>query len=209
MTEVQDRHRKQLAVMRGWLEGRQYFVAAKALEVCRQVEEGYRKDKETPKFHHQLSVTRLIATLAPHLKHPEATIAVAFLHDILEDHGDIWPRERLEREFGKLIADAVWLLSKKAPGLTKDKGMYFGEMAACPIASIVKLSDRNHNLQTMQGVFTYEKQEAYIQEVEQWFYPLIKTARRTYPQQYGAYENLKIILRCQTRLIRQIHKAAT
>lgn len=208
MSEVETRHRKQLAVMRGWLEGRQYFLAMDALEVCRQLEQGTRKDGETPKFHHQLSVARLIVTLAPHLIHPEATIATAFLHDIMEDHGDVWTMASLTERFGAQIAEAVWLTSKKTPGLTKDYAKYFGEMADDPIASIVKLADRNHNIQTMQGVFTIAKQQAYIGEVEEWFYPMIKTSRRRFPRQYGAYENLKILLRCQCRLIRCIHEAA-
>jgi (p)ppGpp synthase/HD superfamily hydrolase len=207
MTEIETRHRKQLAVMRGWLEGRQYFVAMDALEVCRQLEQGTRKDGETPKFHHQLSVARLITTLAPHLIHPEITIATAFLHDIMEDHGDVWTLAALTERFGAPIAEAVWLTSKKTPGLTKDYDKYFGEMAQHPVASIVKLADRNHNIQTMQGVFTVAKQQAYMQEVEDWFFPLIKTARRRFPRQYGAYENLKILLRCQCSLIRHIHAA--
>ena len=207
MISVEERHRKQLSVMRGWLEGRGYFVAMDALEVCRQLEQGVRKDGTTPKFHHQLSVTRLLTTLAPHLLFPEETFATAFLHDMMEDHGDQWPREALEARFGKRIADAVWLTSKKMPGLTKDYDRYFGDMATCPIASIVKLADRNHNIQTMQGVFGLEKQQAYLAEVDEWFYPLIRAARRRFPQQYGAYENLKIMLRVQCHLIRHIHEA--
>lgn len=44
MSEVQERHRKQLAVMRGWLDGRGYFKAAEALEFVRGFEQGVRKD---------------------------------------------------------------------------------------------------------------------------------------------------------------------
>jgi (p)ppGpp synthase/HD superfamily hydrolase len=194
--------------MRGWLEGREYYRAMDALEVCRQLEQGTRKDNITPKFHHQLSVARLITTLAPHLIDPEATIATAFLHDMMEDHGQEWDTHTMTARFGEQIAEAVWLTSKKTPGLKKDYSRYFGDMAGDPIASIVKLADRNHNLQTMQGVFTIEKQRAYLQEVDDWFYPLIKTARRRFPQQYGAYENLKIMLRVQYRLIRHIHEAS-
>lgn len=199
--EVQTRHQKQLAVMRGWLEGRRYYVALDALELVRQLEQGTRKDGLTPKFHHQLSVTRLLSTLVPHLQHPEETLAAAFLHDVIEDHGRVWTREELETRFGKVVADAVWRLSKKSHGLVKDYERYFADMAECPIASIVKLADRAHNLQTMPGVFTIEKQRAYLAEVNQWFFPMIRQARRRFPRQYPAYENLKILLRCQCGLI--------
>lgn len=208
MSEVEDRHRKQLSTMRGWLEGRSYFKAADALELVRQLEQGTRKDGETPRFHHQLSIARLISTLAPHLLSPEETITAAFLHDILEDHGDLWNQEHLAQRFGKPVADAVWCLSKKTAGMTKTYDRYFADMTACPIASVVKLADRAHNLQTMPGVFTIEKQRAYLDEVGQWFYPMIRQARRNFPRQYPAYENLKILLRCQVTLIHHIHEAA-
>lgn len=206
MSEIVDRHRKQLSVMRGWLEGRQYYVAAEALEVVKQAEEGVRKDGVTPKFHHQLSVARLVTTLTPHLIYPEETIACALLHDHLENNPD-WTREMVESRFGKRISDGVWTLSKKTGGLTKSYEMYFDEIAACPISCIVKPADRSHNLQTMQGVFTFDKQREYVGEVDKWFYPLIRKARRSFPKQYGALENLKILLRCQCSLIFHIHAA--
>jgi hypothetical protein len=71
----------------------------------------------------------------------------------------------------------------------------------------VKPADRSHNLQTMQGVFTIDKQRQYVGEVDEYFYPLIRKARRTFPKQYGAYENLKILLRVQVNLIHHIHEA--
>ena len=70
MPEIQDRHRKQLSVMRGFLEGREFYLAAEALELVRKTSEGFRKDLITPQFHHQLSVTRLVTTLLP--QHPIA-----------------------------------------------------------------------------------------------------------------------------------------
>ena len=205
--EIETRHRKQLSTMRGWLEGRGYYEAAGALELVRGLEQGFRKDQTTPKFHHQLSVARLISTLAPHLMHPEETLTACFLHDLLEDHGDVWDRNKVQDRFGKTVAEAVWTLSKKTNGMSKSHEYYFAGMTQCPIASIVKLADRAHNLQTMPGVFTVEKQKAYLAEVDQWFFPMVRQARRNFPRQYPAYENLKILLRCQTRLIQLIHGA--
>jgi len=150
--KVADRHVKHLAVMRGWLEGRSYYVAAEALEIVRRLEQGLRKDQQTPKFHHQLSVARLISTLAPHLIYPEETITVAFLHDLCEDHGELWPREAIEAKFGMRIGDAVWAITKKSVGMVKEYDMYFAAMGDCPIASVVKLADRAHNLLTMHRV---------------------------------------------------------
>jgi len=170
VTEIQARHTKQLSVMRGYLDGRGFYLAADALEFVRQLEQGTRKDGETPRFHHQLSIARLVRTVDPHLRNPEQALAAAFLHDVLEDHGSAVTREALEERFGRDLANIVWRLSKKSNGLVKDYNLYFDELAKCPTASVVKLADRAHNLQTMQGVFDYAKQAAYVREVEEWFY---------------------------------------
>lgn len=190
--------------MRGWLDGKGYFIAAEALEIVRLLEQGTRKDQQTPKFHHQLSVARLLSTLAPHMIYPEATLATAFLHDLCEDHGVLWTRGAIEAKFGKQIGEAVWTITKKSVGMSKDYDSYFAQMGQCPIASLVKLADRAHNLLTMQGVFTYEKQKAYVSEVKHRFHPMLKVARRKFPQQRAAYENLKIFLLSQVRLINHI-----
>lgn len=208
MNEVENRHMKQRIVMRGLLEGWGFYVALKALELILALEKGTRKDGLTPKAHHQLSVGRLLSTLVPHLLYPEETLAAAFLHDILEDHPDEWDHDKLVTEFGEIIADAVWRLSKKSGGMSKDYPSYFAGMTECPIASLVKLADRAHNLQTMQGVFTYEKQALYVAEVDKWFLPMVRAARKRHPRQRPAFENLKILLLCQMRLIRHIHAAA-
>lgn len=207
MNDIQERHKKQLSVMRGYLEGKGYYVALDALELVRQISDGTRKDKITPIFHHQLSIARLLTTLIPHMLWPEETIAAAFLHDLLEDHSDQWNRPMLEKRFGQKISDAVWTLSKKSGGMTKSYELYFAEIANCPISSLVKLSDRCHNLQTMQGVFSLDKQKEYTMELDEYFFPLIRSARRSFPKQFGAYENLKILMRCQKSLIEHIHEA--
>ncbi len=200
-TEIVKRHKKQLATMRSFLEGRRYFKALQAMELSRSAEEGFRKDGVTPKFHHQLAVTRLLTTLEPHFRFPEETFAASFLHDIIEDHGDTFTVSFLDQKFGQIVSAAVWKLTKKSLGLVKSTDSYFSDMWTCPIASLVKLSDRAYNLQTMGGVFTLDKQEKYVGEVHEWFYPMIRKARREFPDQYPAYENLKILLRCQVTLI--------
>jgi len=203
---IEQRHKKQLAVMRGFLEGRRFFKAYDALELVKETELGLRKDGQTPKLHHQLSVGRLITTLEPHLLFPEESIASAFLHDLLEDHHE-WKHSDLVCRFGERIADAVGVLTKKDGSMLKDKTAYFAQMSLCPIASVVKLADRGYNLQTMGGVFSSQKKLDYCDEVDTFFFPMIRTARRKFPSQYGAYENLKILLRCQTTLVREYENA--
>jgi (p)ppGpp synthase/HD superfamily hydrolase len=205
-TSNAERHRKHLAVMRGWLNGRNYFMAAEALEFAVHLHEGLRKDGVTPKFYHQLSIARFLLTLEPHFLHPEETLATAFLHDTPEDNDEIVTFGDLKDKFGDRVARSTRLVTKKYRGSKIPYDRYFEDMAQDPVASLVKGVDRAHNVQTMLGVFKIEKQQSYLKEVEEWFFPMLKTARRLFPQQAPAYENIKTLLRCQVRLYESLHR---
>lgn len=200
MENIEDEHKRHLIAMRGMLQGMGYFTALDALELICLLEQGFRKDGKTPKFDHQLSIARVLCTLIPHMLYPEETIACCFLHDLLEDHPE-WTFQMLELRFGRRIADAVWILSKKSSGMVKTPERYYGDLAGCPIASLVKPGDRLHNQLTMVGVFTPEKQQAYLRETRELIYPMIKSARRNFPKQFPAYENLKFFLKVEEGLL--------
>ena len=160
MQERADRHLEHLLTMRAYLAGKNYFMAARALEFARARMQGCRKDGITPEFHHPLAVARWIRTLPP-LLYSEETIAASFLHDLLEDDPTV-TLKILQENFGELVATSVWILSKKQRGLVKSPDLYFEGLAQDPIASVVKGADRIHNIHTMWNVFTPEKQKAYL-----------------------------------------------
>lgn len=190
--------------MRYWLLGRGYNLALKAMEFGAEHHTGFRKDGVTPEFNHQISIAHYLRTL-PGLLFPEETLATAFLHDVSEDyHVD---RETLAAKFGPRVADAVWRMTKEFRGVRRAEAEVFTAIAQCPIASIAKAADRIHNFQSMVGVFKLEKQKVYIEEGEEHFLPMIKKARRLFPEQEPAYENAKHMLRSQMDLIRAIHAA--
>jgi len=56
----------------------------------------------------------------------------------------------------------------------------------------------------MQGVFTREKQSAYISETEEYILPMLKEARKNFPEQESAYQNIRQVLLTQIDLIRVI-----
>lgn len=199
--EIQARHQKHLVYVRGWLNERGYFNALRALELIIEIEVGFRKDEVTPKAHHQISVTRLVMLLAHCYRNPELYIIVALLHDLYEDHGIRFPLEVIREMFGDEVAYHVEKLSKKGPGFSKDYENYFKSLAEDEVGSVVKPADRIHNLQSMVGVFSPEKQIEYAEEVEQWFFPLLRDARHRFPHLGDAYETLKMMLRSQVELI--------
>jgi (p)ppGpp synthase/HD superfamily hydrolase len=188
---------KMRIAMRYWLHGRGYHNAVRAMEFAYKYHTGTRKDGITPEFHHQVSIASYLRTLQ--LKYQEEALATAFLHDIIEDHKvDL---KVISAEFGEDIAKAVKLLTKKNIGEAPDTETYFDNMSNCPIASLVKGGDRIHNFQTMIDIFTPEKKQEYIDECENHILPMLKEARRKFPEQEPAYENIKLVLMSQIELI--------
>jgi hypothetical protein len=59
----------------------------------------------------------------------------------------------------------------------------------------------------MVGVFTIEKQRDYIQETQDYILPALKEARRRFPRQEPAYENIKHMLKSQIELLQAAHSA--
>lgn len=189
---------KSIIAIRYWLLAKEYFTALKAMEFALNKHVGLRKDGKTLAFHHQLSVVYYLRTIYKHLLFPEDTIVAAFLHDVVEDC-DISVVE-IEQFFNK--ANVVKLLTK----VDKNTQLYYDNISLDPIASIVKASDRIHNVQSMIGVFSHQKQIEYVEETTNFVIPMIKKARRLFPQQEAAYENAKHFLKCQIYLINAIHK---
>ncbi len=195
---------KKMVAIRYWCLGRNYFTAVKALEYASQFHTGKRKDGVTPEFDHQLSIAAYIRSIATSLVCVDATLAAVFLHDVCEDY-DIG-FEEIETRFGFTISKTVRLLTKKFRGETVAPGAYYKAIAGCAIASVVKGADRIHNIQTMTEVFDLPKQVQYIKETEEHVLPMLKQARRRYPEQEPAYENEKHVLKSQIDLIWAIHK---
>ncbi len=186
--------------LRYWLLGKEFYNAAEALEFASAYHTGTRKDGETPELQHQIEMAHHVRTLLPSLIYPEDTITAVLLHDTPEDYGVSF--EVIEKKFNQRVAYATSIMDKHNWSTQERQ---FEAIALDPIASIVKGADRVHNIQTMGDVFTVEKQIGYIREAENLFIPMLKEARRIFPRQEPAYENMKLVLRSQIELI----KAAT
>lgn len=187
--------------LRYWLLGKEYYTAVEALEYAASFHTGTRKDGVTPEFQHQIEIAHYVRTL--NVQYPELTIAACLLHDVREDYG-VQDAE-LRRRFGDTLTNECIILDKN--GKTKDA--YYGGCSSSVISSIAKGADRIHNLQSMAGVFTHEKQQRYVNEVRDHFFPMLKAARRLFPRQESAYENIKHLLTSQIQLIEAVIKNDT
>lgn len=197
---------KQRLALRYWLLGRGFHTASRAMDYAEAFHCGTRKDGVTAEFAHQVAIVSYLRSLLPHLTHPEETLTAAFLHDVREDC-DV-SDEEIRGRFGPRVADAVDAVTKTYRGVRRDDEELFVRIGADPIASILKPADRGHNQNTMVGVFTPEKMADYIAETERLFLPMIRRARRAFPEQEPAYENAKLLLVSQVNLIRAITTAA-
>lgn len=186
--------------IRYWLLGRGYTQACKAMDFGLEHHTGQRKDG-SPEFSHQIFQAQYTRTLVPGLVDPEGTLITVFLHDVVEDIEAVTIQE-IERIFGNQIAVSVGLMTNQYPnGVKKPKDAYYPSMIDDPRASLAKGIDRIHNHQSMGGVFSDEKKLAYIGETRDHILPMLKAARKRFPEQESAYQNIKHVLLTQMELI--------
>jgi (p)ppGpp synthase/HD superfamily hydrolase len=197
---------KQKAALRHWLNGRRYYMAARALDLAEGKHTGFRKDGKTPEFAHQVWIGGFLRALSPMLPHPEQAIAIGILHDTPEDYGVT--RDELSELFDKMTTDASLRLSKYRDGVKLPNEVYYAGLAEDPMAALAKGVDRTNNQGSMVGVFTREKQEEQILETKKFVLPLLKTARRRFPEYEPAFEIVKQMLVSRVALIEAIHRAA-
>jgi len=201
---MSNRYERLSIALKYFLLGKGYNLALEALQFAKQKHDGFRKDGITPEFCHQVEIALYLTTLKG-IREEENTLIVALLHDIIEDTDT--NRETIEARFGKSIADSVWAISKKVNGTAKYAHenadlVYYDDCANDLRASIVKAADRIHNVNSMAGVFSTEKQVSYVNEVEHFFLPMIKKAEGLFPDQFFAYINAKHMLKSQVALVR-------
>lgn len=199
------KHAKQLAALRYWLQGREYYRALRVLEWAEPYHGGLRKDGQTPTFNHQVEITLFISRL-PNLIHREDTIITGIIHDMFEDTA-VTKEEAAEVAGSWTPVNAAWRMTKKTPdGAVRDEHELYEEMANCPLASVGKGSDRAQNQRTMGGVFTIEKVHSYLDYTDRLILPMLKIARRRFPEQEASYELIKFMLTTQANLVRGILK---
>jgi (p)ppGpp synthase/HD superfamily hydrolase len=198
-------HAKERIALRHLLLGRGWYQAAEAMEFAEEKHPGLRKDGVTPSYNHQVQIGLYVWTLTPHLLFPEATLTTVFLHDTCEDTDTTI--EEIESRFGGQVAAATWAMTKAYQDVKRAPEEVKRGQENDPIASVVKGADRIHNQSTMAGVFTAAKIGEYLTETSDYILPMLKTARRKYPSQDGAYQNERVVLRTQAATLRHFAEA--
>jgi (p)ppGpp synthase/HD superfamily hydrolase len=195
----QDFEKMRIAI-RYWQVGRGYHNALRAMNFAQSKHVGVRKDKITPEFQHQVSQANFARTILDQTMFPEETMITIWLHDVAEDCGV--SIATINDMFGDRNANHVELMTNQVAGVKKPADKYYTAMVNDPVASLAKGIDRMHNHQSMHGVFGKEKQLSYIAETEEFILPMLKAARKLFPQQEAAYQNVRHVLETQIELIR-------
>lgn len=182
-----------------------YNDVLRMMTLAEKYHDGDRKDGD-PEVSHQYVICAYLMTIEKSLKDPVACYVAALGHDLVEDYPE--SEEEVKSEFPEYHGYIV-CLSKERNGEKIPYEIYFDNMAKCPVASIVKLCDRFHNISTMVQPFSREKQIGYLKDLDDWFLPMLKTAKRKFPEQTKAYENFKMILTtCRNLLVLTFVKEA-
>jgi GTP pyrophosphokinase len=107
----------------------------------------------------------------------DTTLAIALLHDVLEDC-DIHPRVLLER-WGREVQEGVTLLSweLKALGIHRDDRVYWSGIRRGPRAVLlVKAADRLHNVRETIANGDVRMREKYLLETPAHLLPILREA---------------------------------
>jgi (p)ppGpp synthase/HD superfamily hydrolase len=216
-TRGETEYAKQITTLRRKLHDAGYRVALGAMDFAMEYHTGMRKDGKNHEFSHQVFIAFYILSIAPMLLHPEECVAVAFLHDLVEDYreelrGACMPGEApidlIERMFGRRIRVAVQLLTKNPDGVKLPDDVYYAGMGTDPIASVVKGLDRAQNIHSMVLTgWSVEKQQAYLDFMFNFVLPMLKDARKRFPEQDAVYQNVKSVLLLQARPIQMLLEA--
>ena len=185
---------KEALFLMGWLKGLGMQMATKAIYFMAEAHKGQKRDDGRDYAEHPTRIARMLLSLGVR---DEATVIAALHHDTVEDGRTTL--QTIREKFGDDVALLVDLL-------TKNKNMsaeeYQRNLRRDKRAVLIKAADRLCNVEDMVDVFTSERLARYIKETEDVIIPMMKWARREFPE----YTDILIILRDSINAILRVAK---
>jgi GTP pyrophosphokinase len=142
--------------------------------------QGQERAAGVPFVNHVRAVRRILEEEFPEPVDDE-TLAVALLHDVLEDC-DVHPTILLER-YGRGVQEGVTLLSwnLRALDLDRDERIYWSGIRRGPRAvRLVKAADRLHNLRETIATGHEGMRRKYAEETPEHLLPILREAGETW-----------------------------
>ena len=178
---------KSYLYIKGFASGRRMKNTLNMLNLSRNLHDGQYRKGGDPYIIHPLRVACQLLALGID---DDVTIASAIGHDLKEDC-KLSKADILDANIDPVVWDIIDTLSKDNTISTDD---YYERISNTPIAAIVKLADRCHNVSTM-NVFDNRKMLKYVIETQDYIYPLCRHVRNKYPQYADAVFAMKYHIR--------------
>lgn len=134
------------------------------IQYIKEKHKGQKRTQGTPYATHPIAVSNLLQEKGFPMDYQMAGL----LHDVLEDTDATY--EEIEKRTNQQIANAVKLVTKEQGYTMND---YMERIKNNPMARMVKLADRIHNLAETQYC-SIDFQKKYIKETEEWYMDLAK-----------------------------------
>ena len=130
-------------------------------------------------------VCRMLANLPIPISMEEKDIllAAALCHDMIEDIAFSKGGTELMTDFGldSRVYEVVKLVSKRKDFTPEEEKAHFHGIERNPLALMVKLSDRGHNIEDLYNMSTAKVHE-YIDETRRFFLPMCEYGLTNYPE---------------------------
>lgn len=163
---------KTYTYLKGLITGLHFTDSIQALQFARNAHRNQTRKSGEPYIVHPLTIASHAVAMG--LK-DDRIIAACLLHDVVEDCNVKWGDLPVS-----IDTQMVVRLLTHVKGTPLD--VYYKCISDDPIACIVKILDRCHNVSTMAGVFTREKIRSYIDETRDYVMPLLRHTKDTWPE---------------------------
>jgi (p)ppGpp synthase/HD superfamily hydrolase len=195
---------KELVYLKGFAKKGQYWEMLKAIQVAIELHEGQQRKAGGDYVEHPMSVTSELVALK---LHNETLLSAALLHDVIEDCNTTRSELIMEYGFSTEVAAIVSLLSKTRELPTQE---YYNRISKNPFATLIKVSDRCHNISTMIDAFSLDKMKEYVKETDEYVLPLCKYSINHYPlysdELVVMRNHIESVVNCVKGFIRIIEK---
>lgn len=178
MTGTSFNSEKMYTYLRGLATGAGMKQALKAMSFARDKHSGQLRKSGEPYIVHPLMMACNAVSIGIR---DDTVIATILLHDVCEDCGV----SLSELPVDDRVRNAVDLMTFRVmDGETKEiaKNRYYNMLLQSREATLTKLLDRCHNVSSMAGTFSEEKLKSYIEETRVHVLPMLRKAKRMYPE---------------------------
>ena len=205
---MKTRTSKQENYFKRYFKNKGFVFAETALNLVNEFHISIRKDGSEERSHLFEVLGFAIANFDDRLKDTELEklIVASALHDLVEDYSDEVSFKHLKTLFPKDYIRSIkkvtkWSTFKK---VEKDYNHYHGNISKDCISTIVKATDRLHNLNSCTSVFSSAKKLDYIKETEKYIIPNLKKLRKSRPELYSSVTFLIYNLKNQMTQLRYV-----